>query len=89
MQLASFQGATDNPGDASGWARLREAQTQSLSIPNAGMAVITDTVPLAEANDIHPRNKYDVGVRLARWALNRDYGQKDLEVSGPLFKSLK
>ena len=89
VQLASFQGATDNPGDASGWARLREAQTQSLSIPNAGMAVITDTVPLAEANDIHPRNKYDVGLRLARWALNRDYGQKDLEVSGPLFKSLK
>ena len=89
VQLASFQGATDNPGDANGWARLREAQTKSLAIANTGMAVITDTVPLAEANDIHPRNKYDVGLRLARWALNRDYGQKDLEVSGPLFKSLK
>jgi len=88
VQLASFQGATDNPADASGWAKLREAQTKSLSIPNTGMAVITDTVPLAEAGDIHPRNKYDVGVRLARWALGRDYGQKELEVSGPLFKAI-
>ena len=52
------------------------------------MAVILDTVPLAEAGDIHPKNKYDVGMRLARWALAHDYGQK-LEVSGPLFKVLK
>jgi sialate O-acetylesterase len=53
------------------------------------MAVIIDTVPLAERDDIHPRNKFDVGTRLARWALNRDYGQTQLEVSGPLFKALK
>ena len=89
VQLANFQGATENPGDASGWPQLREAQTKSLSIPNTGMAVIIDTVPLAEAGDIHPRNKYDVGMRLARWALGRDYGQKELEVSGPLFKAIK
>ncbi len=89
VQLANFQAATENPADASGWAKLREAQTQALSIPNTGMAVIIDTVPLAEAADIHPKNKYDVGLRLARWALNRDYGQKQLEVSGPLFKALK
>ncbi len=89
VQLASFQGATEDPADANGWPKLREAQRKSLSIPHTGMAVVTDTVPLAEAGDIHPRNKYDVGLRLARWALNRDYGQKDLEVSGPLFKALK
>jgi sialate O-acetylesterase len=89
VQLASFQNATDNPAGGEGWARLREAQRKSLSIPNTGMAVITDTVPLAEAGDIHPRNKYDVGLRLARWALNRDYGQKELEVSGPLFKAIQ
>jgi sialate O-acetylesterase len=89
VQLANFQNATEDPAGGNGWAKLREAQRKSLSIPNTGMAVITDTVPLAEANDIHPRNKYDVGLRLARWALNRDYGQKDIEVSGPLFKALK
>ena len=89
VQLASFQEVTNNPAGGNGWAKLREAQTKSLVIPNTGMAVILDTVPLAEADDIHPRNKYDVGLRLARWALNRDYGQKQLEVSGPLFKALK
>ena len=89
MQLANFQGVNENPGDANGWPKLREAQTKSLTIPNTGMAVIIDTVPLAEAGDIHPKNKYDVGLRLARWALGRDYGQKELEVSGPLFKALK
>ena len=62
---------------------------KSLTIPNTGMAVIIDTVPLAERGDIHPKNKYDVGMRLARWALGRDYGQKQLEVCGPLFKALK
>ena len=88
VQLANFQGVTDDAAGGNGWAKLREAQTKSLSFPKTGMAVITDTVPLAEAGDIHPRNKYDVGMRLAYWALGRDYGQK-LEVSGPLFKALK
>jgi len=89
VQLASFQGVSEEPAGGNGWAKLREAQTKSLSIPNTGMAVILDTVPLAESGNIHPVNKYDVGMRLARWALGRDYGQKQLEVSGPLFKALK
>jgi sialate O-acetylesterase len=89
VQLASFQGVTEDPAGGDGWANLREAQTKSLAIPNTGMAVITDTVPLAQSGNIHPLNKYDVGLRLALWALGRDYGQKQLEVSGPLFKSLK
>jgi len=53
------------------------------------MAVITDTVPLAEGGDIHPRNKYDVGHRLALWALAKDYAQSGVVYSGPLFKSMK
>ncbi len=89
VQLANFQGVSEDPAGGNGWAKLREAQTQSLSIPNTGMAVIIDTVPLDQAGDIHPKNKYDVGTRLARWALGRDYGQKSLVVSGPLFKALK
>jgi len=89
VQLASFQNATDNPAGGDGWARLREAQTGSLSITNCGMAVIIDTVPLPEAGNVHPGNKVDVGLRLARWALQRDYGQKDLVPSGPIYKSMK
>jgi len=89
VQLASFQDVSEDPAGGNGWAKLREAQRKALTIPNTGMAVITDTVPLAERGDIHPKNKYDVGMRLALWALGRDYGQNKLEVSGPLFKALK
>jgi sialate O-acetylesterase len=89
VQLANFQAVSADPAGGNGWAKLRDAQTKSLSVPHTGMAVITDTVPLAERDDIHPRNKYDVGLRLSRWALARDYGMTDLEVSGPLFQSQK
>ena len=50
------------------------------------MAVITD---IGAANDIHPKNKQDVGSRLAQWALHQTYGKKNLVPSGPLFKSHK
>lgn len=89
VQLANFQAVSEDPAGGNGWAKLREAQTKALSIPNTGMAVIIDTVPLDQANDIHPKDKYDVGLRLAQWALARDYGQKKVEASGPLFKALK
>ena len=89
VQLASFQAVSEDPAGGNGWAKLREAQSKALTLPNTGMAVILDTVPLAERDDIHPKNKSDVGLRLARWALARDYGQKQLEASGPLFKALK
>ncbi|KAB2638694.1 MAG: sialate O-acetylesterase [Verrucomicrobia bacterium] len=88
VQLANFQAPSADPAGGNGWAKLREAQTKALSIPNTGMAVIIDSVPLAQSGNIHPVNKYDVGLRLARWALARDYGQKKLEASGPLFKAL-
>ena len=65
---------------------LWEAQTAALDIPHTGMAVLTD---IGNPGDIHPRNKQDVGARLARWALNRDYGRKDVVPSGPLYKSMK
>jgi sialate O-acetylesterase len=88
VQLANFQAVTEDPAGGNGWAKLREAQTKALTIPSTGMAVITDTVPMSQASDIHPKDKYDVGMRLARWALARDYGIKDLEPSGPLYTSM-
>jgi len=86
VQLANFQKPNDDPAGGDGWARLREAQVQSLGIPHTGMAVIID---IGEANDIHPRNKQDVGWRLAQWALHQTYGKKELVPSGPLYASHK
>lgn len=86
VQLANFQQPTDSPEGGDGWARLREAQRKALNIKHTGMAVIID---IGEAADIHPRNKQDVGSRLAQWALHQTYGKQDLVPCGPLYKSHK
>ena len=67
--------------------RLWEAKSATLKLPHTGMAVTTDIVH--NIGDIHPRNKHDVGDRLARWALAKHYGRKDLVYSGPLYKAMK
>jgi sialate O-acetylesterase len=85
VQLASFNAANGTSEHGSTWAELREAQTATLSLPNTGMAVTTD---IGEATDIHPRNKQDVGKRLAAIALKRVYSQNNVD-SGPVFKSMK
>ena len=85
VQLANFQQPNPKPSGGDGWAKLREAQTQSLDLPHTGMAVTTD---IGAANDIHPRNKQDVGKRLAQWALHQTYKQKDIVPSGPLYRDL-
>jgi sialate O-acetylesterase len=78
VQLANFK-ASGLAGTE--WAFLREAQTKTLALPATGQAVITD---LGDVNDIHPRNKKDVGRRLARLALARTYDQSVID-SGPVF----
>ena len=62
-----------------------EAQTACLTLPNVGMCVTTDIT--GNLNDIHPKDKQNVGKRLALWALAKDYG-KDIVYSGPLYKSM-
>ena len=79
-QLPNYMAARPDPGE-SDWAELREAQRMALALPNTGMAV---TIDIGEANDIHPRNKQDVGRRLALLALARTYGMT-MECSGPLY----
>ncbi len=85
VQLANYMPAESNPTE-SAWAELREAQTMTLRLPNTGMAVITD---IGDADDVHPRNKQDVGLRLALNALKNDYGKNEIVCSGPQFKSMK
>lgn len=85
VQLASFNADHGTSENGSSWAELREAQTLTLALDNTGMAVTTD---IGEATDIHPRNKQDVGKRLAALALNRVYQQTMVD-SGPTFQSFK
>jgi sialate O-acetylesterase len=84
-QLANFMEKEDAPAN-SNWAELREAQTVTLSLPRTGQAVIID---IGDAKDIHPRNKQDVGLRLALHALNRDYGFGETVCTSPAFKSME
>jgi len=84
VQLANFQQPNQNPSP-SNWAMLREAQSKTLTIKNTGMAVIID---IGEANDIHPKNKKDVGIRLASEAERLVYGLNKKHIS-PYYKSMK
>lgn len=84
VQLANFRQPVEQPAE-SDWAELREAQHRTLSLPNTGEAI---TIDIGEANDIHPRNKQDVGYRLALNALAKTYG-KNVEYSGPEYVSMK
>ena len=81
VQLANYREG-NQPEDR--WARLREAQRKTLRVPHTGMAVTTD---IGNPDDIHPRNKQDVGSRLALWAL-RDIHKQNVTPSGPLFREL-
>lgn len=85
VQLASFKASDGNSEKGSTWAELREAQTMTLQLPQTGMAVIHD---IGERDDIHPRNKQDVGKRLALNAFKMVYG-KELVYSGPVYREMK
>ncbi len=84
VQLANFMRPSETPQE-SNWAKLREAQLQTLQLPETGMAVIIDA---GEANDIHPRDKQTVGHRLALSAQKVAYKQ-ELIYSGPTYKEMK
>ncbi|HOM99068.1 MAG TPA: sialate O-acetylesterase [Acidobacteriota bacterium] len=84
VQLANYMAVKEEPQE-SAWAELREAQALvGRILPRVGLAVAID---IGEADDIHPRNKQDVGLRLGLWALNRVYG-RDVPFSGPVYRSM-
>lgn len=89
VQLAAFWNnwkRVESAAGGDGFTAVREAQRKSAAIPHTGVAVAYD---LGEPYEIHPKEKYHVGERLAKWALRNEYGQKDLVCSGPLYKSMK
>lgn len=79
VQLANFMQRHAEPTDTN-WARLREAQLETLDVPHTGMAV---TIDIGDSKNIHPTDKQDVGLRLALWAEATVYF-RDEEFSGPL-----
>lgn len=84
VQLPNFDdGATAPVPGASAWAELREAQAMALQLPKTAMAV---TLDIGESRNLHPRNKQEVGRRLALGALQVAYG-KDVIAVGPTFRS--
>lgn len=77
VQISSF---TSTPEED--WATIREAQRKTLSVSNTAMAV---TIDIGNPDNVHPKDKQDVGARLALAARAKAYGEHDLEYSGPLF----
>ena len=84
VQLANYMALQTVAGENSDWAVVREAQRLTLTVKNTGMAVIID---IGEAGDIHPKNKWDVGKRLALNARAQTYKEKDLVYSSPIFRA--
>ncbi len=80
VQLANFTSPTEPPGEH--WAFLREAQSRALSLPATGHAVAID---IGEAANVHPRNKQEVGRRLALIAKAKVYSIP-VDCSGPVFQ---
>jgi sialate O-acetylesterase len=78
VQLAALDNNSNKP-------EVREAQAKALSLPNTAMAV---TIDIGDKANVHPKNKQDVGDRLARIARAKVYGEK-IEYSGPMYESMK
>jgi len=83
VQLANYADI-NTPVREDGWAELREAQTAALKLPNTDMAVAID---IGEAEDIHPRNKQEVGRRLANLALRQIHDRRDIWPRDPIFRT--
>ena len=85
VQLPNFRNKQRKPVEPSGWVTVRDQMFETLSVRNTGMAI---TVDIGEARDIHPKNKQDVGKRLALWALGTTY-KKKVVYSGPIPKAVE
>ena len=82
VQLPNYRDPKPEPADEP-WSHIREAQRRTVvATPKTGLIV---TIDIGEAHDIHPKNKLDVGKRMARWALAQAYGRK-ITKSGPMFR---
>ncbi len=85
IQLPNYRKVSAEPTDEA-WSHLREVQRRTVvNTPHTGLIV---TIDIGEADDIHPKNKKDVGKRMTRWALAEVY-DRDLTATGPLFEKAR
>ncbi|MEO7984595.1 MAG: sialate O-acetylesterase, partial [Bacteroidota bacterium] len=89
VQLANIGKTYDSlPAKGGSEAIKREAQLQNLSIPNTAMAVAIDNADPADMNNVHPKNKQEIGRRLSLAALAIVYGEK-IVYSGPIYDKME
>ncbi len=85
VQLPNHGAIPEEPGE-SAWAELREAELMTVKqLPHTGLAV---TIDVGDPKNLHPPRKFEVGQRLALWALGTTYKQPG-EYSGPLYESMQ
>ena len=85
VQLPNFMAPWQRPVEEGGWPDIRESfMNTAKEVPNTGTAI---TIDIGEEKDIHPKNKQDVGDRLARLALHSTYGKTGFAWCGPVFKA--
>ena len=88
-QLANYHSKQTAVDEKGGWSTMREAQATALELPNTGMACLIDVGKLGcQARDIHPRNNFEQGRRLALIARDKIYGE-DIVSSGPMYDSME
>ncbi len=85
VQIAPWNYAGIKSWPRSGAPEVREAQLQTLALPNTGMVVTTD---IGNVKDIHPKNKQEVGRRLGLAARAVAFGE-NIVASGPIFREMK
>lgn len=85
VQLPNFMAPWQKPVEEGGWPDIRESfMNTAKEVPGTGMAI---TIDIGDEKDIHPKNKQDVGDRLARVALHNTYGKTGFAWCGPVFKA--
>lgn len=82
VQIAPFTYGTTNQGNL-----IREQQANAMQHNNVGMTVVTDLVD--DTTDIHPKNKHEVGYRLAGWALAETYHKSGFAYKSPFYKNIE